>query len=130
MVGYIISFATIEKARVYGDKLHDDNVIDAISNGYTVIDNEIVGKNAATGLDDLDAQRTTKWNEPLEDIDGTFFLDDESQKPKFSNSLDGITKDYQRKINFIGGGNIKREDGSKMLREDNSAFIREDSKHV
>jgi len=47
--------------------------------GYTVIKGEIVPKNAATGEDDLTAQRTVRWSEVIED-NGKFFVNDRIAK--------------------------------------------------
>lgn len=50
--------------------------------GYTVIDGQLVGKNAATGEDMPDACRTLSWAE-IEEGDGTYFFPSPSSDPRF-----------------------------------------------
>lgn len=42
--------------------------------GYTIINGELIGKNAKTGNDEPDAPRTTHWDIAQESPDGTWYF--------------------------------------------------------
>lgn len=44
------------------------------SQGYTVIDGQLIGKNAATGLDMPDSAKTITWDEVKKSPDNTFYF--------------------------------------------------------
>lgn len=51
--------------------------------GYTVIDGELVPKNAATGEDDLTAQRTKTWDVAKESPDNTWYISSPANDERF-----------------------------------------------
>ncbi len=53
------------------------------SQGYTVINGELVGKNAATGQDDPTATKTETWDVVKESPDGTFYFTSPSTDTRF-----------------------------------------------
>ena len=54
------------------------------SQGYTVIDAQLIGKNAATGLDRPDSARTITWDEVKKSPDNTFYFTSPSADERFS----------------------------------------------
>lgn len=63
------------EAQDAADRIHQKRITDLQAQGYTIIGNEIVGKNAQTGLDDLTAQRTLLWDEVKPTTEGTFYIE-------------------------------------------------------
>lgn len=53
------------------------------SQGYTVIDGELVGKNAATGQDEPTATKTETWDIVKESPDGTFYFTSPATDARF-----------------------------------------------
>ena len=53
------------------------------SQGYTVIDGELVGKNAATGQDEPEATKTKTWDIVKESPDGTFYFTSPATDARF-----------------------------------------------
>jgi len=90
----VIECSTQIKAESTQALIHDARVVQMSAMGYTIINNEIVPKNALTGLDDLTACRTTKWDTPVYTGKATFYIE---QKPaSISISMTGVNgKDYQ-----------------------------------
>lgn len=60
------------------------------SQGYTVINNQLVGKNAATGEDMLDATRTNTWDTVKTSPVGTWYIISPAANPNFINWRDHI----------------------------------------
>ncbi len=61
--------------------------------GYTVIDGQLVGKNAATGEDMPDAAKTVTWDEVREAPDGTFYISSLSNDERFANGMNQLPAD-------------------------------------
>lgn len=55
------------------------------SQGYTVEDGQLIGKNAKTGENAPNATRTITWDTVRESPDGTFYFASPSTKPQFKN---------------------------------------------
>lgn len=84
----ILEFSTREEAM---DALTVINAMAAAwwaGQGYTVQDGQLVGKNAATGQDEPDAQKTTKWADIQESQDGTFYFPSLSNDARFQDWRD------------------------------------------
>lgn len=54
-----------------------------IEQGYTVIADDLIGKNALTGEDMIDAQKTTTWDE-IKEHDGQYWIWSLSNDDRFS----------------------------------------------
>ena len=78
----ILEFTTYAEAET---ALHIINAVASawwLSQGYTVINNELVPKNL-DGTDNLSAQRTTAWDVIKESPDGTFYFSSPTADPRF-----------------------------------------------
>lgn len=53
------------------------------SQGYTVINGQLIGKNAATGEDMPDSARTLTWDVPKESPDKTWYITSPASSPNF-----------------------------------------------
>lgn len=53
------------------------------SQGYTVIDGELIGKNAATGSDMPDSAKTTTWDEVKYSPAKTWYITSPASSPNF-----------------------------------------------
>lgn len=56
--------------------------------GYSVINGQLIGKNAATGEDMPESARTLTWDEVHEAPDGTFYISSLRNDPRFLNGID------------------------------------------
>lgn len=54
------------------------------SQGYAVINGQLIGKNAATGEDMPDSAKTITWDEIKTSPDNTYYFSDPAVNPKFS----------------------------------------------
>ena len=81
----IISFNTKAAANKLATELHSDHVLEAQAKGYTVVNNEIIGK--VNGVDNPNAQRTIAWTKVEDSLDGTFTIEDESVDALFDSQL-------------------------------------------
>lgn len=79
----VIEFASEANAQEYADDLYNEAIVHAQVRGYTISSNEIVGKNALTGLDDPSAQHTTSWAQ-VNPSGESFTVTDETGTPIFS----------------------------------------------
>lgn len=61
------------------------------SQGYTVIDGQLIGKNAATGEDMPDSAKTITWDVVQLSPDNTYYFSDPAQNPNFSLWLERAT---------------------------------------
>ena len=80
----IIEFPTQESAN---QGLYIINLIAAAywqSQGYTVIDGQLIGKNAATGEDMPNSARTITWDTVKQSPDNTFYFTSPSSEERFS----------------------------------------------
>ena len=65
------------------------------SQGYTVVDGQLVGKNAATGQDEPESAKTITWGVVKESPDGTFYLPSLRNDPRFIDGLEMLPADVQ-----------------------------------
>lgn len=56
--------------------------------GYTVDNGTLIGRNAASGNDEPEKQRTTTWAEITESPEGTFYFPSLSNDPRFADWRD------------------------------------------
>lgn len=60
------------------------------SQGYTVINNQLIGKNAATGQDMPESARTITWDTVKQSPDNTWYISSPASNPNFINWRDHI----------------------------------------
>jgi len=65
------------------------------SQGYTVINDQLIGKNAATGKDEPDSARTITWDTVKESPDKTFYFTSTSNSPQFKDALSMLPAEVQ-----------------------------------
>ncbi len=65
------------------------------SQGYTVINNQLIGKNAATGEDMPEAARTITWDTVKQSPDNTWYISSPASNPNFVNWRDHIPQGVQ-----------------------------------
>lgn len=70
----IIEFATKEQADFCVTVINQLAAAYWQAQGYTVVDGQLVGKNAATGEDMPDAAKTSTWDIPKQSPDGTWYI--------------------------------------------------------
>lgn len=63
------------------------------SQGYTVIEGRLIGKNVATGMDDLNAAQTITWDTVKESVTGTFYFQSLRSDPRFVDGMSQIPQE-------------------------------------
>jgi len=63
------------------------------SQGYTVIEGRLIGKNVATGMDDLNAAQTITWDTVKESVTGTFYFQSLRSDPRFVDGMNQIPQE-------------------------------------
>lgn len=63
------------------------------SQGYTVIEGRLIGKNVATGMDDLNAAQTITWDTVKESAAGTFYFQSLRSDPRFVDGMNQIPQE-------------------------------------
>ena len=84
MDGYlIVEFDTAEEAQSALDVINQIAAAWWQSQGYTVINGELVGKNAKSGLDDPRAAKTKTWDNIKLGDNGKYYFSSLSNNPMF-----------------------------------------------
>ena len=81
----ILEFSTQEAAQACLDAINSLAAQWWVSQGYTVIDGQLIGKNAATGQDQPDRARTITWAEIQQSPENTYYFASLSNDEKFKN---------------------------------------------
>ena len=105
----ILEFDTLQEAQAC---LGAINALAAVwwqTQGYTVIDGKLIGKNALTGEDEPNSQVTTTWAEILENGEKYYFYSP-SNNPRFPNWKEELERGLERKTGKdIGKMDLKRD---------------------
>jgi len=79
----IIEFPTETQANQCVDVINQIAATWWVSQGYTVIDGKLIGKNAATGEDMPDSAMTITWDIPKLSPNNTWYIASPTSDPKF-----------------------------------------------
>ncbi len=61
-----------------------------VEHGYTVINGELIGKNAATGDDMPKSARTISWDTVKQSPDNTYYFSSLSNDPRFAKGMEQL----------------------------------------
>jgi hypothetical protein len=64
-----------------------------VEQGYTVINGELIGRNALTGEDMPDSARTISWDTVKQSPDKTFYFSSLSNDPRFAKGMEQLPAD-------------------------------------
>ncbi len=90
----IIQFATKSEAQSTIVVINQIAAAWWASQGYTVIEGQLIGKNALTGQDMPDNVRTTTWDVPKESPDNTWYIVSPTSSPNFINWRDYVPEGF------------------------------------
>lgn len=90
----IVEFSSVTDAQTSLDSINAQILQLLQGDGYTVIDNAVIGKNAATGQDDPTAVKTSTWAIIQQSPDNTFYFSSPHNDLRFENVtiINGVEK--------------------------------------